>query len=62
MPAAILIGASGSGRATLAQAIAARFPDNTDVLFFDAIGVPGAEDMLAVANHHDAVRISRSRR
>lgn len=30
MPAARLIGASGSGKATLAQAIAARSPDRDD--------------------------------
>ncbi|PCK81531.1 hypothetical protein CPT34_08340 [Rhizobium sophoriradicis] len=46
MPAVILIGASGSGKTTIARAIAERSPDNTDVLFFDTIGVPSAEEMI----------------
>ncbi|MBM3092450.1 AAA family ATPase [Ensifer sp. T173] len=46
MPAAILIGASGSGKTTIAQAIAERFLDNVEVLFFDRIGVPSFEDMV----------------
>ncbi|ULR46909.1 hypothetical protein [Rhizobium sp. K102] len=46
MPAAILIGASGSGKTTITLVIAERSPDDTDVLFFDAIGVPSAEDMM----------------
>ncbi|TCU11207.1 AAA family ATPase [Rhizobium sullae] len=46
MPAAILIGASGSGKTTIAQAIAERFLDNVEVLFVDRIGVPSFEDMV----------------
>ncbi|RDJ04381.1 hypothetical protein B5K05_24745 [Rhizobium phaseoli] len=60
MPAAILIGASGSGKATLAQAIAARSPDNTDVLFFDAIGVPGAEDMIREYGSGEAWQLAKT--
>jgi shikimate kinase len=41
-----LIGASGSGKTTIAQAIAERLLDNVEVLFFDRIGVPGFEDMV----------------
>src|SRR5262245_12515393 len=46
MPAVILIGASGSGKTTIAQAIGQRFGDDVDVLFFDRIGVPGTEGMV----------------
>ncbi|MBX5205975.1 AAA family ATPase [Rhizobium sp. NZLR1] len=46
MPVPILIGASGSGKTTIARAIAERSLDNVDVLFFDALGVPSAEDMI----------------
>jgi RNase adaptor protein for sRNA GlmZ degradation len=43
----ILIGASGSGKTAIAQAIASeRFPV-TEVLCFDSIGVPPAEEMVA---------------
>lgn len=46
MPVAILIGASGSGKTTIAQAIAERFLGDVDVLFFDRIGVPSFDDMV----------------
>lgn len=46
MPAIILIGASGSGKTTIARAIAERFGDDVTVLFFDGIGVPSAEDTV----------------
>jgi hypothetical protein len=43
----VLTGASGSGKTTLAQAIAMRRGDEIDVHFFDSIGVPSAEQMIA---------------
>ncbi|TCU03744.1 AAA family ATPase [Rhizobium sullae] len=46
MPVAILIGASGSGKTTIARAISERFRDNVEVLFFDWISVPAFEDMV----------------
>ncbi|PKA45472.1 AAA family ATPase [Rhizobium sullae] len=46
MPVAILIGASGSGKTTIARAVSERFRDNVEVLFFDRIGVPTFEDMV----------------
>jgi len=60
MPAAILIGASGSGKTTIAQAIAERSPDNTDVLFFDAIGVPTAEDMMREYGSGEAWQLAKT--
>ncbi|MCY1744991.1 AAA family ATPase [Ensifer sp. SL37] len=42
MPVVVLVGASGSGKTTIAKAIAERFQDAVDVLFFDSIGVPSA--------------------
>lgn len=42
----ILIGASGAGKTTIAGAYAARHPE-ADVLFFDRIGVPSVERMIA---------------
>lgn len=46
MPIVILVGASGSGKTTIAKAIAERFPEAVEVLFFDSIGVPSAETMV----------------
>ncbi|MBX5157637.1 AAA family ATPase [Rhizobium sp. NZLR8] len=46
MPVPILIGASGSGKTTIARAIAEQSLDNVEVVFFDAIGVPSAEEMM----------------
>ncbi|MBX4949717.1 shikimate kinase [Rhizobium binae] len=60
MPAAILIGASGSGKTTIAHAIAERAPDNTDVLFFDAIGVPSAEDMMREYGSGEAWQLAKT--
>jgi thymidylate kinase len=47
MPIVILIGASGSGKTTIAQAIERRHADVVDVFRFDQIGVPPAEQMIA---------------
>ncbi|TCU26964.1 AAA family ATPase [Rhizobium azibense] len=54
MPVAILIGASRSGKTTIAQAISERFLDNVEVLFFDRIGVPAFEDMVREYGSSDA--------
>ncbi|MDF0699264.1 hypothetical protein PYR71_22710 [Rhizobium sp. MC63] len=60
MPAAILIGASGSGKTTIARAIAERSPDDTDVLFFDSIGVPSAEDMMREYGSGEAWQLAKT--
>jgi shikimate kinase len=43
----ILIGASGSGKTTIARAIAHRYVDDLEVFHFDQIGVPSVEEMVA---------------
>jgi len=43
----VLIGASGSGKTTIARAIAQRCAGDVDVFHFDGIGVPAAEQMVA---------------
>jgi shikimate kinase len=43
----VLSGASGSGKTTIARAIAARRDRQVDVHFFDSIGVPPVEQMIA---------------
>ncbi len=47
MPFVVLIGASGSGKTTIARAIAQRHADEVEVFCFDQIGVPSAERMIA---------------
>ena len=42
----ILIGASGSGKTTIARAIEQRHGDEVDVFFFDRIGVPALQWMV----------------
>jgi ABC-type phosphate/phosphonate transport system ATPase subunit len=41
----ILIGASGSGKTTIARTIAQRFASDLEVFDFDRIGMPSAERM-----------------
>jgi len=48
----VLTGASGGGKTTLARAFEATRPDNTDVIFFDSVGVPSAEAMRAFGEGH----------
>jgi shikimate kinase len=47
VPLIILIGASGAGKTTIARAIQDRFADSVEVFFFDRIGVPSVEQMIA---------------
>lgn len=42
----VLVGASGSGKTTIAKAIAERFPEAVEVLFFDSMGVPSPDMMI----------------
>ena len=42
----ILIGASGSGKTTIARAIAERYADDVEVFHFDQIGAPSAKRMI----------------
>jgi adenylate kinase family enzyme len=43
----VLIGASGSGKTTIARAIEQRCSDRVEVFYFDWIGVPPVERMIA---------------
>jgi len=43
----ILIGASGSGKTTIARAVAGRGRPDLDVFYFDNIGVPSPDQMIA---------------
>jgi len=47
MQLVVLIGASGSGKTTIARAIEERYSDEIEVLYFDRIGVPPPERMIA---------------
>ena len=47
VPLVVLIGASGSGKTSIARAIEDRFAASVDVFFFDRIGVPPLEQMIA---------------
>ena len=42
----VLIGASGSGKTTIARAIEQRYADEIEVFYFDRIGVPSAKRMI----------------
>jgi energy-coupling factor transporter ATP-binding protein EcfA2 len=48
----ILTGASGSGKTALARAIQQASSAQCEVLFFDSIGVPSAEEMLTFGDGH----------
>jgi hypothetical protein len=50
----VLSGASGSGKTTIAQAIKARHPELAAVLFFDSVGVPSVEQMIAECGSGEA--------
>jgi dephospho-CoA kinase len=43
----VLTGASGSGKTTLANAVASKHGARIEVLFFDSIGVPPAEETIS---------------
>ena len=47
MPLVVLIGASGSGKTTIARAIQHRYAEEVEVFYFDRIGVPSVEKMVA---------------
>jgi energy-coupling factor transporter ATP-binding protein EcfA2 len=47
MSLVILIGASGSGKTTIARAIEHRYAAQVEVFYFDRIGVPAVEEMIA---------------
>ena len=47
MPLVVLIGASGSGKTTIAHAIEHRHADSVEVFYFDRVGVPSTEQMIA---------------
>jgi dephospho-CoA kinase len=47
MPLVILFGASGSGKTTIARAIEDRYSEHIEVFYFDRIGVPPVEQMIA---------------
>jgi adenylate kinase family enzyme len=46
MQLVVLIGASGSGKTAIAEAVAQRYADEVDVFHFDRIGVPSVEQMI----------------
>jgi hypothetical protein len=48
----ILTGASGSGKTTLARAVKQENLLNCEVVFFDSVGVPSDEEMLAFGDGH----------
>jgi thymidylate kinase len=43
----VLIGASGAGKTTIARALAQRHTDEIAVFYFDSIGVPSVDQMIA---------------
>jgi energy-coupling factor transporter ATP-binding protein EcfA2 len=47
VPLVVLIGASGSGKTTIARTIQHRHAEEVEVLHFDQVGVPRAEEMVA---------------
>jgi shikimate kinase len=50
----VLIGASGSGKTTIARAIEQRYARHVDVFYFDRIGVPPVERMIAECGSGEA--------
>jgi len=46
MSLVVLIGASGSGKTTIAHLIEDGYADGIEVFYFDRIGVPSAEQMI----------------
>jgi predicted kinase len=48
----ILTGASGSGKTTLARAVRQQNLPNCEVVCFDSVGVPSAEEMRAFGDRH----------
>jgi hypothetical protein len=54
VPLVILIGASGSGKTTIARAIRHRYAEEVEVLYFDQIGVPPVEEMVAAYGSGEA--------
>jgi ABC-type dipeptide/oligopeptide/nickel transport system ATPase component len=56
----ILIGASGSGKTTIANAIEQRYADQVQVFYFDRIGVPSADRMIAECGSGEAWQRART--
>jgi RNase adaptor protein for sRNA GlmZ degradation len=56
----ILTGASGAGKTTLANAIAAKCGAAVKVLFFDSIGIPPVEEMIASFGSGEAWQRART--
>jgi energy-coupling factor transporter ATP-binding protein EcfA2 len=54
MPLVVLIGASGSGKTTIARAILRRYAEDVEVYHFDRVGVPPVEKMIAQYGSIDA--------
>jgi hypothetical protein len=59
MPLVILIGATGSGKTSIARAIEQRFAGAVAVFFFDRMGVPSPERMIAA--HGSGVEWQRAK-
>ena len=60
MTLVILIGASGSGKTTIAHAIAKRPVMGASVFFFDSIGVPSIEEMIRECGSGEAWQRTRT--
>jgi hypothetical protein len=60
MALAVLIGASGSGKTTIAGAIQHRHPEDVEVFYFDRTGVPSVEKMIALYGSSEGWRRAKT--